>query len=189
MTTPFLRRTSYAFACLLLSLTLASCDVIEGVDERCGHKVDAKSVGDSNATHGPNATFGNNVARMDSYRSELRGGRRFYQYLWHITGVCSQENVVVRVSVSITDELLSVLSNLRTTANVQWGTRGQSIALDETARISLSPEFGDESAAYWVILGFEFDSLGSRAEDEEFFQNLLKWEITTTYFQYEPASN
>lgn len=77
MTTPFLRRAGYAFVCLLLGLTNASCDLL--ISENCGPSQDLED-------SGPRTS----LAAWDTF---VDGGMRFYVRTLKVENVCPNEHV------------------------------------------------------------------------------------------------
>ncbi len=187
VTTPFLRRTGYAFVCLLLSLTIASCDFIS---ETCGSNKDLLDFG-------PNTS-------LAAWRTFVNGGMRVYERSLKVENVCPDEHVTASFLLRLgSDHTLPITLRGR----LEFGDPGPTIlfapatgedtthdgssrTLEADTELGMKQAYGEDPGSYYVVLQIIFPTTGVESRDLNFILDTISqhsdraWVIRSSYFEY-----
>ena len=187
VTTPFLRRTGYAFVCLLLGLTIASCGLFGIISENCGPHQDLEDSGRNTS--------------LAAWKTFVDGGMRFYVRTLKVENVCPDEHV--RASFFMLFETNPTLP-ITMRGRLEFGdpgpailfapatvedTSGDGLALFISTELGMKQAYGEDPASYYVVLQIFFPTTGSENRDLNYILDTISdseesWSISWSYFEY-----
>ncbi len=199
MATPFLRRSGYAFVCLLLSLTLASCDAIfNETDARCGRKNELKVevIRQPDYPTSP-PDFNTQYIFFTEMVTELEGNTRRFTVQSTFRNVCTHEHAKAQFTASarINNQL-----PLTVKARADWGLLfGTEIPLElrtstsswfwvsQEIDIGLEQVYEDGPGLYFVTFEVSFLTLGDEQRDRDWLADSFQFyaRLETTYFEHQ----